>query len=811
MNDQSSVLSTHRSVLTMTSHWRVRLTVVLSLFVLLILLSGAVQAAANDGVQWSAVISLSFTPAQIARSDWESQAAALQSALAARVAARGVSLSAKRQTRSDGGLDYTVSLAGNKDLNQFKQVMFDDINPLGGLLGGPISLTLTGEVSQGEEVPIVLESNVASGSEWEIGQIDAALLRGSGVPEPGKRVPGEFTSKGMLLGAPMKQTVRVAGVGSGPTTLVLRYRRPWEKSFMPTRSIALMAARLSMLADLSDPTPVQSVPAASGRSGPASAPAANLGLPSAWDWRDHNGTPPIRDQGNCGSCWAFGTLGPFESALMIQGGLTPQNLSEQFLVSCNNSGYGCNGGWWAHSYNLPLNDPGSRLGKNQTDTGGVMESAFPYKVGSACPLTALPHPFKLSDWAYVNPSNPNSVASADAIKDAIYNHGPVAAAVCVGSAFQSYSSGVFKTDEKSACGGNVVNHAIVLVGWNDSNNTWILRNSWGTGWGESGYMEIARGVSNVGYSANYVDYAATPSCYSLSTGTNPSAGGTVQVDTAPNCSSALRVLRAGPKAPQSGGTMYMAGTTVKLTAVPTGGYVFSGWSGDVSGSTNPVTVTINGNTNVVANFTSNMQTVEETDVSVQYNGWGGVVDPNARGGAYRVSKVANDSATFKFTGTSTTWVTKKGPDQGKAQVKIDGVSKGTFDLYNPTAQWNVQQTFGKLANKAHTLVVQVLGTQNASATDHNVVVDAFVAGGTTTQENASAVRVRFVGRRLEQKRERRELSLQRQERVDGGFHLHRDQRRLGHGHLQCVRSGGDLHRRRGQGQGGHVLRLDLEI
>ena len=73
--------------------------------------------------------------------------------------------------------------------------------------------------------------------------------------------------------------------------------------------------------------------------------------------------------------------------------------------------------------------------------------------------------------------------------------------------FQAYSGGIFNTNE--SCEG-VINHAVVLVGWNDNNGTdgyWILRNSWGTSWGIGGYMHIAYGVSQVGYGANFIEYA----------------------------------------------------------------------------------------------------------------------------------------------------------------------------------------------------------------------------------------------------------------------------------------------------------------
>jgi predicted outer membrane repeat protein len=136
-------------------------------------------------------------------------------------------------------------------------------------------------------------------------------------------------------------------------------------------------------------------------------------------------------------------------------------------------------------------------------------------------------------------------------------------------------------------------------------------------------------------------------------------------------------------------------------------------------------------------------TVENDHPSVQYDGWLGVQSANASGGSYRISKKINDKVTYKFTGTSVRWVTLKGPDQGKAQVTIDGVSRGTFDLYSPTVQWQfVPKTFSGLANKAHTLVVKVLGTKNAKSKGVNVAVDAFIVGTVnqvTTEDKALSV------------------------------------------------------------------------
>lgn len=214
-------------------------------------------------------------------------------------------------------------------------------------------------------------------------------------------------------------------------------------------------------------------------------------LPAQWDWRDQNGVTSVRDQEACGSCWAFGTIASFESLLLIKQNLLT-DLSEQFLVSCNEQGWGCNGGWWAHDM---LVDPGA-----------VEEEDFPYVAEDVPCNGPYEYTYQLDGWAYVD--GEDKVPGDEKIKQAIYDYGPVCAAVYVGSAFQSYTGGVFNKDETpqdgifSCCAPTAkVNHAIFLVGWNDDKQAWILKNSWGTGWGENGYMLIKYGISNVGYAA----------------------------------------------------------------------------------------------------------------------------------------------------------------------------------------------------------------------------------------------------------------------------------------------------------------------
>lgn len=133
-------------------------------------------------------------------------------------------------------------------------------------------------------------------------------------------------------------------------------------------------------------------------------------------------------------------------------------------------------------------------------------------------------------------------------------------------------------------------------------------------------------------------------------------------------------------------------------------------------------------------------TVDETNVAVQYSTWRGEQNSGALSGTYRESKTKDNSITFKFTGKSITWIAHKGPDMGIAQVTIDGVNKGTIDLYSATQQWQFKKTFKKLPNTKHTLVVKVLGTKNALASNTYVGVDAFKVGAVITDDTAPAVK-----------------------------------------------------------------------
>ena len=225
-----------------------------------------------------------------------------------------------------------------------------------------------------------------------------------------------------------------------------------------------------------------------------------LSLPASFDWRSEGGCTPIRNQGYCGSCWAFATIGALECNILIRDG-DSVDLSEQWLVSCNQEGWSCNGGFWAHDYFLDKTD-------GCGDSGAVLEADFPYAESDApcdCPYD---HEYFINSWACLAGSV-FLTPTVEEIKQAIVNYGPVTSAVHADESMQNYTDGVFND-----CAGGTANHAVVIVGWDDTQGTegvWIVRNSWGTDWGEDGYMLIEYGCSRIGEGAAYLEYIGAAS------------------------------------------------------------------------------------------------------------------------------------------------------------------------------------------------------------------------------------------------------------------------------------------------------------
>lgn len=211
-------------------------------------------------------------------------------------------------------------------------------------------------------------------------------------------------------------------------------------------------------------------------------------LPARFDWREQGGLTPVKNQRNCGSCWAFGTVAVLENLLKIRDNLAA-DLSEQQLVSCNNDGYSCGGGWFAHEYHL---SPGATSG-----------AQFPYVASDVSCKTSVSYGAKIQDWAYVG--SQGRAPTTDEIKNAIATYGPVAVTVAASGSFQAYQSGVY-----NACDSASINHMVNLVGWDDAGGYWIMRNSWGADWGEDGYMRIKYKCNRIGSTTSFAVYK--PAC-----------------------------------------------------------------------------------------------------------------------------------------------------------------------------------------------------------------------------------------------------------------------------------------------------------
>ncbi len=296
-----------------------------------------------------------------------------------------------------------------------------------------------------------------------------------------------------LKGAWGKEKIYVVGVSKGRSILALQYRR----ALRGKKAAAVDTVRFDFntTAGFKESFSLESKAAAVP---PPDTMADTLAaLPSSFNWCDQNGCTPVKDQGQCGSCWAFATVGPLESLIKINDGVTV-DLSEQYLVSCNSENWGCTGGDWAHDYHQ------WKTASGESEPGAVLESDFPYKSRDAACQPPHDKAYQIADWDYVCGSRFCQPTTSQ-LKQAIQDYGPLTVAVCANQAFQDYNGGVFSGP---SCGG--LNHGVILVGWDDSDGCWIMRNSWGPNWGESGYMRIKYGVSGIGSEATYVVYGGSP-------------------------------------------------------------------------------------------------------------------------------------------------------------------------------------------------------------------------------------------------------------------------------------------------------------
>jgi cysteine peptidase B len=188
------------------------------------------------------------------------------------------------------------------------------------------------------------------------------------------------------------------------------------------------------------------------------------------DWRTKGVLTPVKDQQQCGSCWAFSATETIESFAQLAGKGLPI-LAPQQIVSCDKVDGGCNGGW-----------PYQAMAYIKQAGGQETESAYPYTSGGG--NTGICKVDKSKFVPGVQVTGSVSVTKGENNLEAALNKGPVS--ICVdASSWSSYRSGILST-----CGTSV-DHAVQAVGY--TADYWIVRNSWGTSWGESGFIRIARG------------------------------------------------------------------------------------------------------------------------------------------------------------------------------------------------------------------------------------------------------------------------------------------------------------------------------
>ncbi|XP_066259253.1 cathepsin L-like proteinase [Euwallacea similis] len=201
----------------------------------------------------------------------------------------------------------------------------------------------------------------------------------------------------------------------------------------------------------------------------------SVSTPDHVDWRKSNYVTGVKNQGSCGSCWTFSATGTLEGAF-AKSHRSLVSFSEQELVDCatNGAGYngaGCSGGVVQSALDYVR------------DHGMVYEKDYPYEARQGS-CRQKGNVFKIKGYTEIGRNDENG------LRNAVGNVSPVSVAVNAKD-FQHYGGGIY---DSSSCS-NSINHGVLAVGYNSENghNYWIVKNSWGTGWGEGGYIRMARG------------------------------------------------------------------------------------------------------------------------------------------------------------------------------------------------------------------------------------------------------------------------------------------------------------------------------
>jgi hypothetical protein len=218
-----------------------------------------------------------------------------------------------------------------------------------------------------------------------------------------------------------------------------------------------------------------------------------------FDWRWSGKVTPVKVQG-CGNCWAYGAMAPLESSYLIRNGRTVDG-SEQFIVT--NSGAGtCKGGGTKGAIDF------------LTSTGTTTEVNLPDSGTDGTPnVNDFTKPYQTLISGFV--SDTEMIPAVGEIKAAMCEHGPVVSWVGVTDSFASYTNGIYKDDDyaneaKKPCPstgpikGAMCGHFVTIIGWSDPKHAWLIKNSWGTNWGETGGTGTERGYMWIDYASNQI-------------------------------------------------------------------------------------------------------------------------------------------------------------------------------------------------------------------------------------------------------------------------------------------------------------------
>jgi len=203
------------------------------------------------------------------------------------------------------------------------------------------------------------------------------------------------------------------------------------------------------------------------------------GAPTEVDWRDHNAVTPVKDQGHCGACWAFSATGAIEGLNAINTG-TLVSLSEQQLVDCSwyYGNLGCNGGMMDRAFSY------AKKNKLEKET----DYKYTAKDGKTCNFDSSKGVVGTTGYGEVKPDHPDQLLAAVAKQ-------PVSVAIEADTnVFQSYKSGIIDSHD---CGTDL-DHGVLVVGYGTEGGKdyWLLKNSWGTTWGDKGFFKIIRKSTN---------------------------------------------------------------------------------------------------------------------------------------------------------------------------------------------------------------------------------------------------------------------------------------------------------------------------